>query len=121
MNPKRLLHSFLYAWEGVKDVAKHEQNFKIHLFSTAVVIFAGIYLQISTIEWLIILFAIAGVLAMELMNTAIERAVDLVTTDTHPLAKKAKDASAAAVFIFAAGAGAAGVIIFLPKLLTNFF
>ncbi|MDG5470848.1 diacylglycerol kinase family protein [Jeotgalibacillus sp. ET6] len=121
MNLKRLVSSFRYAWDGVKDVAKHEQNFKIHLLSAGAVALAGWYLQISVVEWLFILFAVTGVLAMELMNTAVERAVDLITSDPHPLAKKAKDASAAAVFVCAAGAGVSGSIIFLPKIFTIFF
>ncbi|MGD7044013.1 diacylglycerol kinase family protein [Jeotgalibacillus proteolyticus] len=120
MNLKRLFSSFRYAWDGVKDVAKHEQNFKIHLISACAVVLAGWYLQISVLEWLFISLAVSGVLAMELMNTAVERAVDLITYDRHPLAKKAKDASAAAVFVCAAGAGITGVIIFLPKIINIF-
>jgi undecaprenol kinase len=64
-----------------------------------------------------VLFAIGGMLSLELMNTAVERVVDLATKDYHPLAKQAKDIAAGAVFIYAALSVIIGAIIFLPKII----
>ena len=65
-------------------------------------------------------FTIGAVIALELINTAIEAVVDLVTEEYHPLAKVAKDTSAAAVFVFAIIAIIVGIIIFLPKIIGLF-
>ncbi len=72
--------------------------------------------HLSAIEWMFISFAICGVLALELVNTAIERVVDLVTKDIHPLAKQAKDVAAGAVLLYAILSVIIGCIIFLPKI-----
>ena len=72
-------------------------------------------------EWAILALTIGLVISCELINTAIEAVVDLVTEDYHPLAKVAKDTSAAAVFIFAIVAVIVGIIIFLPKIINIFF
>ena len=66
---------------------------------------------------MILLFLIGGMLSLELMNTAIERAVDLITKDYHPLAKAAKDAAAGAVFVYALLSVIIGLIIFIPKII----
>lgn len=68
------------------------------------------------IEWIFILLCIGGVITLELINSSIENVVDLVTEETHPLAKKAKDMAAAAVFFFALVSVVIGCIIFIPKL-----
>lgn len=82
-----------------------------------VVVIMGFCLKLTAGEWIAICLVIAGMLSMELMNTAVERAVDLVTTKYHPLAKQAKDIAAAAVFIYAIAAVVIGLIIFLPKII----
>ncbi|WP_243290599.1 diacylglycerol kinase family protein [Bacillus sp. FJAT-47783] len=115
-NFKRFVHSFRFAWHGIVATIKSEVNFRFHLLATVIVIMAGIYFHIRLFEWMMIVFLIGGMLALELMNTAIERVVDLVTQQHHPLAKKAKDAGAAAVFVFAVVSVIIGLCIFLPKL-----
>ena len=80
-----------------------------------VVIF-GLLLHISETEWFVCAVFIALVISLELVNTAVEAAVDLVTEERRPLAKKAKDAAAGAVLAAAICAAIVGCVIFLPKL-----
>ncbi|MED1607430.1 diacylglycerol kinase family protein [Cytobacillus kochii] len=112
-----LVSSFYFAFIGVITALKAERNLKIHFVMTVLVIFFGINFELTKIEWLLISFAIAGMIALELMNTAIERVVDLVTTEQHPLAKQAKDIAAGAVLIYAVLTVIIGLSIFLPKIL----
>jgi len=113
---KALLLSFRYAINGIIHAIKAERNINIHLFITFFVIVGGITLKLSLIEWSIILLTIGIMIALELINTAIERVVDLVTKDFHPLAKAAKDVSAGACLIFALISVCIGILIFLPKI-----
>ncbi|NEU32367.1 diacylglycerol kinase family protein [bacterium LRH843] len=113
---KRLLRSFGYAIEGFRYVLEHEQNMQIHLGVAIVVLLGAWLLQLPLISCLILLLVIAGMFALEIMNTAIERTVDLVTMEHHPLAKRAKDLSAAAVFVYSIFAVVIGLLIFLPPL-----
>src|SRR5690554_4171750 len=95
-----LLHSFRYACFGIIVAAKSERNMKIHLSVAITVIVFSIVFKLSLFEWLFILFAIGGVIALELVNTAIERVTDLASDDFHPLAKEAKDIAAGAVLVY---------------------
>ncbi|AZB43667.1 diacylglycerol kinase family protein [Bacillus sp. FJAT-42376] len=114
---KRLLKSFAFAWAGIKDVYRRERNFQIHCFAMVLAAAAGFILQITVSEWYLIIGSIGAVLSLELMNTAIERTVDLAVSEYHPLAKAAKDAAAGAVFIAALAALILGLLIFVPKLI----
>lgn len=114
-----LLRSFFLAFSGVFHSIRHERNMRIHCAAAILVILCGFYFHLSAIEWMFILFAIGGVMSLELMNTAIERTVDLVTKEYHPLAKKAKDIAAGAVIVYAILSVIIGCIIFLPKLFQN--
>jgi undecaprenol kinase len=89
---------------------------KIHLFFTMLVVLLGFLLQVSLVEWMFLLLSIGGVISLELINSSIENLVDLVTEEFHPLAKKAKDMAAAAVFIFSMVSIIIGMIIFIPRL-----
>ncbi len=89
---------------------------KIHLFFTMLVVLLGFFLQVSLVEWVFLLLSIGGVISLELINSSIENLVDLVTEEFHPLAKKAKDMAAAAVFIFSMVSIIIGMIIFIPRL-----
>ncbi|WP_163101944.1 diacylglycerol kinase family protein [Peribacillus alkalitolerans] len=112
----RLFHSFGFAISGIFHTVKNERNMQIHVFVTVLTIILGSMLSLSIIEWLFILSAIAGTLSLELINTAIENTVDLVTEKRHPLAKIAKDVAAGAVLIYALYSVIIGCIIFLPKI-----
>jgi undecaprenol kinase len=112
-----LLESFSFAINGIRIALLTERNMRIHLFSSVIVIGSSIFFSISTIEWLIVLIVIGGMLALELVNTAIERVVDLVTEEFHPFAKQAKDMAAGAVFIYAIISVVIGMIVFWPHIL----
>ncbi len=120
--PKKepLYKSFGYAFEGIFAGIRKERNMKIHCVAVIGVTAAGIVFHISALEWCICLVLFGMIMALELVNTAIEAVVDLVTEEKRPLAKLAKDTAAGAVLIAALMAAAAGVIIFLPKLLQLF-
>lgn len=90
---------------------------KIHCMAMVLVIAAGIILKLSITEWCICLVLFGMILALELVNTAIEAVVDLVTEEYRPLAKLAKDTAAGAVLIASIMAAGTGILIFLPKVL----
>ena len=81
---------------------------------------AGFLFHISIFEWLVILLTIAMVITLEFINTAIERVVDLVTTDYKELAKSAKDVAAGAVLFMSLFSVIIGIVIFLPKVIEVF-
>ncbi|AYV67175.1 diacylglycerol kinase [Niallia circulans] len=110
------LSSFRLAILGILTAIKQERNVKIHLVITILVIILGLLNDLSKQEWMFIAFCIGLVISLELINTAIERVVDLVTSEYHPLAKEAKDIAAGAVFIAAILSIVIGGIIFIPKI-----
>lgn len=114
------LSSFSFAISGILTAIQKERNMRFHLISSLIVLGLSFYFSISKIEWLFILFTIGGMFALELMNTAIERVVDLVTAEYHPLAKQAKDIAAGAVLVYAILAVIVGIIIYLPYVLKQF-
>ncbi|MGG7619842.1 diacylglycerol kinase family protein [Bacillus coreaensis] len=113
---KHVLSSFRHALSGFSKAVKEERNMKIHLFFTILVVLLGFFLEVSIVEWLFLLLLIGGVVSLELINSSIENLVDLVTEEYHPLAKKAKDMAAAAVFIYSIVSIIIGLIIFIPRL-----
>lgn len=113
----RLLRSFGYAFSGIFSAVRAEKNLQIHLSISILVIAAGVFLSISWIEWAFVVLAIGGMISLELINSAVERVVDLVTKEHHPLAKQAKDMAAGAVLVYAIASVILGVIIFLPKII----
>ena len=106
-----------WAASGIIYALKTQPNMRFHLAAAAAVILVSCMLKLTADQWLDIIFAIALVWTAELLNTAVEAAVNLVTTDYHPLAKAAKDAAAGAVLIAAVNALAVAAVILLPKLL----
>ena len=117
---KKFFNSFSYPIKGLKYAYRNEQNLAVDVGMALIVIVFGFIFQIDKYEWAILALTIGLVISCELINTAIEAVVDLVTEEYHPLAKVAKDTSAAAVFIFAIVAVVVGLIIFLPKLIALF-
>lgn len=110
-----LYRSFGYAFEGIFTCIRNERNMKIHVAVTLLVIIVGFVLGLSITEWCICLGLFGLVMALELVNTAVEAVVDLVTAERHPLAKIAKDTAAGAVLIAAIMAAVIGLLIFVPK------
>lgn len=109
-----LLKSFSFALTGIKTALWSERNMRIHFFVSLIVIGCSIFFSINKLEWLFVIVGIGGIFSLELVNTAIERVVDLVTEEYHPLAKQAKDIAAGAVFIYAITVIVMGIIIFFP-------
>lgn len=117
---KKLLKSFKYAFDGIFTGIKEEQNMKIHITIMILVIIFGIMLKISKMEWIICIILFGLVISMELINTAIENTVDLVTKEKNEQAKIAKDVAAGAVLVSAIASAIIGLIIFVPKILLIF-
>ena len=117
MKKDPLYKSFGYAFQGIFNTIRTERNIKIHCAAAILVTIFGIWLQISKTEWMICFILFGLILALELVNTAVEATVDLFTEERKPLAKKAKDAAAGAVLIVAIFAAVIGIVIFIPKLL----
>jgi undecaprenol kinase len=113
---KRWLKSVYAAYCGIKYGYKSERHIRIHVFIAIAIIFISTILSLSKIEWLVVILIIFGMIALEFMNSAIERTVDLVTKEWDPIAKQAKDLAAAAVLVYAIMAVLIGLIIFIPKL-----
>ena len=113
----RFLKSFSYAFQGLVYTIKTQGNFQFHLFAATIVALFALFLHVSKTEWLVLILCIGLVLFAELVNTALEALVDLVSPEFNPLAKIVKDAAAAAVLILAIAAAIIGFIIFLPYFL----
>ena len=112
-----LTESFGYAFEGICTGIRKERNMKIHCLAIICVTLARTLFHITAAEWCICLLLFALVVSLELVNTAVEATVDLVTEEKKPLAKIAKDTAAGAVLFSAVIAVLAGCIIFVPYLL----
>lgn len=112
-----LIKSFGFAFEGFSAAFRKGRNFRIQVTSGTVAIILGIFLKISSSEWLDLFLIISLVLILELVNTAVEELIDLVSPQIQEKAKIAKDVSAAAVLVASVGALSIGFAIFIPKLL----
>lgn len=109
---KTLYKSFDYAFKGILAGLYSERNLKVLFLIGILVLGAGFYFHISSTDWCIVIMCIGLVLGFELMNTAIEKLVDLVTHEWVPLAGKIKDVAAGAVLIVSFTAFVIGIIIF---------
>lgn len=113
----KLLRSFGFAFKGLGYAFKTQQNFRIHCFAALVACTLGYLLHISGNEWQWVMLCIILMMVAELLNTAIEALVDLVSPGYNELAGHVKDVGAAAALVVALFSLATGVIIFVPKLL----
>jgi diacylglycerol kinase len=107
----KTLRSFRYAWHGIYLVIRYENNTRVHLLASVVAVVAGVVLGLNPLEWALILMQIGLVWAAETFNTALEKLVDLVSPEYHPLAGKVKDIAAGAVLIVSLMSVAVGGII----------
>jgi undecaprenol kinase len=112
----RITNSFYYAFAGLWFLLRTQRNARIHVALGAVACILGYWLGISRVEWAIIFCAIAGVIILEGLNTAIEAAVDLASPQIHPLAKHAKDLAAGMVLVAAIASALIGLVILGPPL-----
>lgn len=108
--------SFHHALSGLMHALRTQPNFVVHLIFSSLSVLAGVFFHISPAEWVILALTISIGLSIELLNTAIESTVDLMTDQYHTLAKIAKDTAAAAMLVYAIGSVGVALLIFLPKL-----
>jgi diacylglycerol kinase len=113
--------SFKNAVAGLVWVAKTQRNFKIHLFLSTLSILGGFFFKISYEEFLIIGILITVGLVIEIINTAIEEAIDAIHKDWQEAIKIAKDVSAAAMLVFSTGAFTIACVIFIPRIIKLLF
>ena len=114
-SPRRspsLLESFNVAFEGIIHVLRTQRNMRLHFLVAAGVLVAALSFDVGRMELIALLLAIAFVLIAEMVNTAIEAAVDVASTSFDPMAKLAKDIAAGAVLIAAINAVAVGYLVF---------
>lgn len=104
--------SFLFALQGLRTAVTTERNIKVMLVIGACAVVAGLVLQIDLLSWAIVLLCCGVVISAELVNTAVETVVDLVSPEFHPLAGRAKDIAAAAVWVLSAIVGVVGLLVF---------
>jgi diacylglycerol kinase (ATP) len=105
--------NFLYATNGLAYAWRTERNFRLEVVVSAVVIVAALWLHVDVVP---IVLCCALVMSLELMNTALEAVVDLVSPTYHPLAKIAKDTAAGAVLLSSLFSLAVGLWVFIPVL-----
>jgi len=113
---KDTINSFKYAIEGLLSSFKTERNMRIHISIMFIVIIAGFILRISSLEWALCFILFGGVISSELINTAIEKLIDIAMPYRNENAKLAKDIAASAVLIWAIVSLIIGIIIFIPKI-----
>jgi diacylglycerol kinase (ATP) len=109
---RTLLESFNFAVEGIIHVVRTQRNMRIHLLAAVIVLVAAIWVGVSKLELIALLLAIAFVFMTEMINSALEQAIDVATTSFDPLAKLAKDVAAGAVLIATVNAIAIGYLVF---------
>lgn len=112
---------FKHAGEGLLVAVSSQKNFKIHFSLSFMSLFLAIILNIPLSQIIILVFAITFGLTVETLNTALEKTVDLITGEYHPLAKAAKDISAGAMLIVSIGTAIIGLMILFPPLWQRFF
>ncbi len=120
ITPKKLRHSFQYAFSGMADMLREESNARIHCVITVLVVIAGFVFRISTAEWIGVALSIGLVICAEAFNTAIERLADVVQPEQDSRIRDVKDLAAAAVLLCALAAAAVGCIVFIPKIIALF-
>ena len=110
--PKNQIDSFRYAIEGIVHVFRTQKHMRFHFIAVALVLLAGMLRRFDATQMAILVISMGAVLAAEMVNTAVETTVDLVTEVYHPLAKLAKDIAAGAVLVLAVAAGLVGFSLF---------
>ena len=113
---KTFFRSVFYAIEGVKYFFSRNRNAKFQVVMGITAIVLGITVSLPSFQWLLVLFCIGLVISLEMINSAIEKYCDLVTTDFHPRIKMIKDVAAGAVLVASLMSLVIGLIIFIPAL-----
>jgi diacylglycerol kinase len=117
MKSKTLIDSFKYAAQGIKTAFRQERNFRVHCIIAVIVVILGILFRISFVKWALVFMASGLVFVAELVNTAGETLVDMITKEYSKEAKRVKDLAAAAVLVSAASAVFIGIFVFIGPVL----
>lgn len=113
----RVIKNFKWAMHGIAGALKTERTFRLQILAAFAAIILGWLFDLSVFEWGLLFFAIGLVLGLELLNTALERFVDILRPRLDYRVKEMKDIMAGAVFVVSLCAFAVGLFIFLPHLL----
>lgn len=109
--------SFLFAIQGFRTAVRQERNIKVMLGGGVAAIIAGIIVKLDLMSWAIIALCCGVVVSSELVNTAIETVVDLVSPEFHPLAGRAKDIAAASELVLCVAVGIVGLLVYINALI----
>jgi diacylglycerol kinase len=120
MKQPPLWRSFAHAFQGLWFVIRTQRNMRVHLAAAAAVVAVGLWLGLDRLRWSILAVTIGGVLVGELLNTAVEALVDLLSPQFHERARVAKDVSAGAVLLLGLTAMVVGLLILGPPLWARF-
>lgn len=104
--------SFLFAIQGFRTAVRTERNIKVMIGGGAFAIVLGLVVGLDAVSWAVVLLCCGVVISAELLNTAVETVVDLVSPEFHPLAGRAKDIAAAAVWVLSMLVAVVGVIVY---------
>ncbi len=117
---KNIIDSFKHAFDGLIYSFKSTKNLIIDTVIALLVVIAGFIFKVNLTEWAILLICMALVMSLEMVNTAVEEAVNLAMPNIHPIAKISKDVSAGAVLFSAIISAVIGLLIFIPKFIELF-
>ncbi len=112
MRPHSIWRSMGFAFDGLRYAFRSQRSLRIESIIAGFIVVIGFALNISRLEWVIVIISISFVIGLELVNTALEAVVDLVSPEYHPVAKVAKDVASAAVLTGGVGGLVAGLVIF---------
>ncbi len=116
MRLRRMISSFNFAISGIIQALKTEPNMKIHFLIAFLVLFLSLFFNFSRVEMIILILTVGMVITAEMINTAIEKTIDLITGDYHPLAKLVKDVAAGAVLVTAIMAVLVAYLLFFDRI-----
>lgn len=114
MKVKKLFHSFGHAVNGFRFALRKEQNFRIEVLASLLVVGAMFLAGVQAWEAIVLVIMIAGVLILEVLNTSLEQLVNMLKPRVHPKARVLKDLMATSVFLAAISAAVVGILIFWP-------
>ncbi|MGH7256441.1 MAG: diacylglycerol kinase [Nitrospirales bacterium] len=117
MHASPLVKKFQYAWAGLKAAVVREQSLRIQSLAGIVVVVTGAVVGLTRLEWAFVVAAVGAVLSLELVNSAVEKALDLLHPHEHEQVRFVKDVLAAAVLLASLAAAVIGLLIFLPHVL----
>lgn len=120
MNIEKFIHSFGFAFEGLKFAVTLDQNVRLHLVVGTIVLIASILLKVPKVELLFVVFAIFFVIISEMINTAIEEMTNLIKKEHSHEARIAKDIAAGSVLLSALFATVVGIAVVIPRILSLF-